>query len=211
MDASSQRAALRVVPRHDGKAIHQVTDLLAASSFGTEAAQALRRRAAALEPEVADRIDGTAPPYSVPEAVPPAERGEYAAALACHLSGVTPPQLEYWAQTGLVVPSGGTRARRSYTVHDLLLLKVVVRLLNTGVSVRNIRVALAHLRIRTTAQLQEITLFSDGASVYECTSPEEIVDLLKDGRGMFGIAVAGALQELLAVMKDEVPDFAGSE
>jgi hypothetical protein len=32
--------------------------------------------------------------------------------------------------------------------------------------------------------------------VYECTSPEEVVDLLRGGQGVFGIAVSGALREL---------------
>ena len=30
---------------------------------------------------------------------------------------------------------------------------------------------------------------SDGATVYECTSPDEVVDLLQGGQGVFGIAV----------------------
>ncbi|MDT4977279.1 MAG: hypothetical protein QOG98_3037, partial [Pseudonocardiales bacterium] len=33
-------------------------------------------------------------------------------------------------------------------------------------------------------------------SVYECTSNEEVVDLLRGGQGVFGIAVSGALREL---------------
>jgi len=41
-----------------------------------------------------------------------------------------------------------------------------------------------------------VTLFSDGTTVYECTSPEEIVDLLQGGQGVFGIAVSGAMQEI---------------
>jgi hypothetical protein len=32
--------------------------------------------------------------------------------------------------------------------------------------------------------------------VYECTSAEEVVDLLQGGQGVFGIAVSGALREL---------------
>jgi hypothetical protein len=30
---------------------------------------------------------------------------------------------------------------------------------------------------------------SDGASVYECTSADEVIDLLQGGQGVFGIAV----------------------
>ena len=70
------------------------------------------------------------------------------------------------------------------------------RLLDTGVSLQNIRKAVDHLRTRGVKELSNITLLSDGATVYECTSAEEVVDLLAGGQGVFGIAVSGALREL---------------
>jgi DNA-binding transcriptional MerR regulator len=73
---------------------------------------------------------------------------------------------------------------------------VVKRLLDTGVSLQNIRVAVDHLRKRGVQDLARITLFSDGTTVYECTSPEEVVDLLQGGQGVFGIAVSGAMREI---------------
>jgi hypothetical protein len=65
----------------------------------------------------------------------------------------------------------------------------VKRLLDTGVSLQQIRVAVTHLRDRGVDDLAEITLMSDGASVYECTSPDEVIDLVQGGQGVFGIAV----------------------
>ena len=44
--------------------------------------------------------------------------------------------------------------------------------------------------------LAEITLISDGTTVYECRSPEEVVDLLQGGQGVFGIAIGGAFKEI---------------
>src|SRR5690606_1325411 len=41
-----------------------------------------------------------------------------------------------------------------------------------------------------------ITLISDGTTVYECRSPEEVVDLLQGGQGVFGIAISGAFKEI---------------
>ncbi len=76
------------------------------------------------------------------------------------------------------------------------MLKVVKRLLDTGVSLQNIRKAVDHLRNRGIKDLANVTLLSDGATVYECTSAEEVVDLLAGGQGVFGIAVSGALREL---------------
>ena len=124
----------------------------------------------------------------------------YRGPTACHAAGITYRQLDYWARTGLVVPSvrsaAGSGTQRLYSFKDILVLKVVKRLLDTGVSLHNIRIAVEHLRARGVQDLARITLLSDGTTVYECTSAEEVVDLLAGGQGVFGIAVSGALKEL---------------
>jgi hypothetical protein len=88
------------------------------------------------------------------------------------------------------------------------VLKVVKRLLDTGVSLQNIRVAVLHLRRRGVRDLANVTLFSDGTTVYECTSPEEVVDLLQGGQGVFGIAVSGAMREINGTIHDFTPERA---
>ena len=119
---------------------------------------------------------------------------------ACQVVGITYRQLDYWARTGLVAPSirsaAGSGSQRLYSFKDMLVLKVVKRLLDAGVSLQNIRVAVEHLRARGVDDLAGVTLFSDGTTVYECTSPEEIVDLLQGGQGVFGIAVGGTMKEI---------------
>jgi DNA-binding transcriptional MerR regulator len=124
----------------------------------------------------------------------------YRGPTACNAAGITYRQLDYWARTGLVVPSvrsaAGSGTQRLYSFKDILVLKVVKRLLDTGVSLQNIRTAVDHLRARGVSDLAQITLLSDGTTVYECTSAEEVVDLLAGGQGVFGIAVSGALKEL---------------
>jgi DNA-binding transcriptional MerR regulator len=124
----------------------------------------------------------------------------YRGPTACAAAGITYRQLDYWARTGLVEPSvrnaAGSGTQRLYSFRDILVLKVVKRLLDTGVSLQNIRSAVGHLRARGVRDLARITLLSDGTTVYECTSPEEVVDLLQGGQGVFGIAVSGALREL---------------
>jgi DNA-binding transcriptional MerR regulator len=124
----------------------------------------------------------------------------YRGPTACSAAGITYRQLDYWARTGLLAPSvrsaTGSGTQRLYSFRDILVLKVVKRLLDTGVSLQNIRKAVDHLRTRGVAELSNITLLSDGATVYECTSAEEVVDLLAGGQGVFGIAVSGALREL---------------
>jgi hypothetical protein len=39
---------------------------------------------------------------------------------------------------------------------------------------------------------------SDGASVYECRSPEDVIDLVHGGQGVFGIAVGAVWREVEA-------------
>ncbi|RPA19969.1 MerR family transcriptional regulator [Gordonia sp. OPL2] len=125
---------------------------------------------------------------------------------ACQIAGITYRQLDYWARTSLVVPSirgaAGSGSQRLYSFKDILVLKIVKRLLDTGISLQNIRVAVDHLRQRGVEDLARITLFSDGTTVYECTSAEEVVDLLQGGQGVFGIAVSGAMRELSGTIAD---------
>ena len=98
--------------------------------------------------------------------------------------------------------AAGSGSQRLYSFKDILVLKIVKRLLDTGISLHNIRVAVDHLRQRGVRDLANITLFSDGTTVYECTSAEEVVDLLQGGQGVFGIAVSGAMRELTGAIAD---------
>jgi DNA-binding transcriptional MerR regulator len=112
---------------------------------------------------------------------------------ACAAAGITYRQLDYWARTGLVEPSVrpayGSGTQRLYSFRDVVVLKIVKRFLDTGVSLQNIRAAVRHLRERGFADLERTTLMCDGATVYECSSPAEVHDLLQGGQGVFGIAV----------------------
>jgi DNA-binding transcriptional MerR regulator len=124
----------------------------------------------------------------------------YRGASACAAAGISYRQLDYWARTGLVEPTvrgaSGSGSARLYGFKDILVLKIVKRLLDTGVSLQNIRSAVAHLRERGVDDLARITLMSDGASIYECTNSEEIFDLLQGGQGVFGIAIGKVWNEV---------------
>jgi DNA-binding transcriptional MerR regulator len=133
--------------------------------------------------------------------------------IACSAAGITYRQLDYWARTGLVEPSvrsaRGSGSQRLYGFRDILVLKVVKRLLDTGISLQQIRSAVEFLRERGSADLAQVTLMSDGVSVYACTSPDEVVDLLQGGQGVFGIALGRVWQEVegsLADLPSEPPE-----
>src|SRR5690242_1091367 len=98
-----------------------------------------------------------------PDASLPDELVGYRGPAACQIAGITYRQLDYWARTGLVAPSirtaQGSGSQRLYSFKDILVLKVVKRLLDTGVSLQNIRVAVDHLRVRGVRDLARVTLF----------------------------------------------------
>jgi DNA-binding transcriptional MerR regulator len=124
----------------------------------------------------------------------------YRGPVAAGVVGITYRQLDYWARTSLVLPTvrpaTGSGTSRLYGFRDILELKIVKRLLDTGVSLQQIRTAVEHLRARGTTDLTQVTLMSDGVSVYECTSPDEVIDLLAGGQGVFGIAIGRVWQEI---------------
>jgi DNA-binding transcriptional MerR regulator len=135
----------------------------------------------------------------------------YRGATACVAAGITYRQLDYWARTELVVPSiksaSGSGSQRLYGFGDILVLKIVKRLLDTGVSLQNIRTAVEHLRSRGVSDLERMTLMSDGVSIYECSSADQIVDLLQGGQGVFGIAISKVWSEVegsLSTLQGEV-------
>ena len=140
----------------------------------------------------------------------------YRGATACAAAGISYRQLDYWARTGLVEPTirgaAGSGSQRLYGFKDILVLKIVKRLLDAGVSLQNIRSAVTHLRDRGSEDLTKITLMSDGASIYECTNSDEIIDLLQGGQGVFGIAVGKVWNEVegsLTHLQGEDPNSGG--
>jgi DNA-binding transcriptional MerR regulator len=137
--------------------------------------------------------------FETKDSVLPEDIG-YRGPTACAAAGITYRQLDYWARTGLVEasirPASGSGTQRLYSFRDIIVLRVVKSLLDTGISLQQIRTAVAHLRQRGISDLAGITLMSDGASVYECTSADEVVDLIQGGQGVFAIAVGRVWREV---------------
>ena len=140
------------------------------------------------------------------ELTPSPEDVGYRGPTACTAAGITYRQLDYWARTGLVEPSvraaAGSGSQRLYGFRDILALKIVKRLLDTGISLQQIRTAIGFLREHGAGDVAQVTLMSDGASVYACTSPDEVVDLLQGGQGVFGIALGRVWQEVEGTLAD---------
>ncbi|QPZ39849.1 MerR family transcriptional regulator [Paramicrobacterium chengjingii] len=133
----------------------------------------------------------------------------YRGAVAARAAGISYRQLDYWARTGLVEPTvrsaSGSGTQRLYGFRDILVLKLVKRLLDTGISLQQIRTAVNQLHAAGVHDLAQTTLMSDGASVYMCTSNDEVIDLVSRGQGVFGIAVGKVLREVETTLVDFDP------
>jgi DNA-binding transcriptional MerR regulator len=120
----------------------------------------------------------------------------------CSLVGITYRQLDYWARTGLIKPSiqsaQGSGTQRRYSFTDIVQLKVVKRLLDAGMSLKKIRSAMEILAAQLASHnpLTDVTLLSDGATIFAAHSPDEVVDVFQRGQGVFGIAVGPVQEEL---------------
>lgn len=68
----------------------------------------------------------------------PNVNGGFKGAVAARAAGISYRQLDYWARTGLVEPTvqeaKGSGSQRLYGFRDILVLKLVKRLLDTGIS-----------------------------------------------------------------------------
>ncbi|MGA0830484.1 MAG: MerR family transcriptional regulator [Nitriliruptoraceae bacterium] len=121
----------------------------------------------------------------------------------CQLVGITYRQLDYWARTGLAVPSvrraEGSGTQRVYAFEDVVRLRVIKRLLDTGIGLERIREALDELAAQGRS-LSDVTLASDGRTVYAMDDDQQLLDLLRRGQGVFAIA----LEPLVAELRGEV-------
>ncbi len=115
----------------------------------------------------------------------------YRAPQVCNLVGISYRQLDYWARTGLITPSiqtaHGSGTQRRYSFTDIVQLKVVKRLLDAGMSLKRIRSAMEILRVQleSDAPLADVTLLSDGTTIYAAHSPDEVVDVFRPRPGRF--------------------------
>ncbi len=123
----------------------------------------------------------------------------YRGPTVCKIVGITYRQLDYWARTGLVNPSvrkaDGSGTQRLYSFDDIVQLRVVKRLVDTGVSLQRVRLAIDELRDRGRSPA-DVTLVSDGASVYMVDDNAQVIDLLARGQGVFAIALGPVVDEL---------------
>ena len=103
---------------------------------------------------------------------------------AVRLSGVPYKTLDFWAKTGLIVPSivqaSGKGSDRIYSFRDLVALRVAKKLRESGISLQSLRTVVIHLQhhVGLESPLSETFLVSDGRDLLEVRG-DEISSLLR--------------------------------
>jgi len=113
--------------------------------------------------------------------------GGFHGPVVCALVGITYRQLDYWARTGLLRPSlveaKGSGTKRVYSYQDVLELKVIKQLLDSGISLQSARRAVDCLREELGADLASANLVLTSTRSVLARSNGEVVDLLAGGQG----------------------------
>lgn len=122
------------------------------------------------------------------------ETSGFGVAASLRLAGISYPQLDYWAKTGLVPPSirqaTGRGSRRVYSFDDLVALRVVARLLSTGISLPKVRKATRYLKQREERPLSTLALISDGKRILALTDdPAKMIEATANGQVIVAIDV----------------------
>jgi len=123
------------------------------------------------------------------------------------LTGITARQLQWWDERGLVVP-GREGHRRIYSFEDLTEVAVICELRRKGFSLQGMRQVVRFLQKEFSKRLAETVsgtsnyhLLTDGRALYLETSPQQIVDILKNSRQpMFAICLSDTVRRVRAVV-----------
>lgn len=125
----------------------------------------------------------------------------YSGKSTAEIVGITYRQLDYWARTDLIRPSltdaSGSGSRRQYSYRNLLELKVVKNLLDSGIRLEQVREVFAYLQDELGEDVATANLVVNGAQPMLIRSGEEVIDLLKNGQGVLNILpLSGVIDEL---------------
>ena len=123
----------------------------------------------------------------------------YSGKKAAEIVGITYRQLDYWARTDLVRPSvadaAGSGSRRQYSYRDLLELKVIKSLLDSGIKLESVRGVFEYLREQLGEDIASAQLVISGGTAILVRDDHELVDVLKQGQFvMSGVLSLGGVQ-----------------
>jgi len=135
----------------------------------------------------------------------------YSGKRTAEIVGISYRQLDYWARTDLIRPAlaqaEGSGSRRSYSYRNLLELKVVKNLLDSGIRLEQVREVFAFLQDELGEDVATANLVVSGNQAVLVRSGEEIIDLLNGGQGVLNILPLSGVKEELdaAIFEFESP------
>jgi len=129
-----------------------------------------------------------------------AEQLGYSGTQTAKVVGISYRQLDYWARTDLIRPSlsdaTGSGSRRRYSYNDLLELKAIKKLLDSGIKLEQVRKVFEYLREHVTTDIAAAHIVIDGGSVMLCDG-DQLVDVLKNGQGVLNVLSLGGVRDEL--------------
>ena len=130
----------------------------------------------------------------------------------CNITGISYRQLDHWTTTNLIKASirsiKGSGFHRIYSFNDIILVKLVKKLRSAGISLQKIRIALKNVNkiLGKNSNISDVSIFSDGSSIYVLTDNDQMIDLLKKGQAVFGISLGPVHTETEAEILSLYPD-----
>ena len=134
----------------------------------------------------------------------------------CKITDISYRQLDHWTTTKLINASvrniKGSGFHRIYSFNDIVLVKLVKKLRSAGVSLQKIRIALKNVDsiLGKNSNLSDVSIFSDGTSIYVLNDNDQMIDLLKKGQAVFGISLGPVHTETEAEILSLYPDKASA-
>lgn len=124
------------------------------------------------------------------------------------LTGITPRQLQWWDERGLVMPAREGR-RRLYSLEDVGEIAILGELRRKGFPLQRIRKVMRFLQrefgrrlVETVSEGSEYHLLTDGRRIYLENSQKQIIDILKNSRQpLLSVCLSDAVREVRAELR----------
>ena len=139
---------------------------------------------------------------------------------AAQIVGITYRQLDYWARTDLVRPTladaKGSGSRRKYSYRDLLELKLIKTMLDSGIKLESVRDAFSYLRTNLGEDVASARLVIAGSSAVLVRDDAEMIEVVNGlhGQGVLNlnlVTLDGLKGELDAAVHDLRPGEPAAE
>ena len=135
-------------------------------------------------------------------------QGPFTTREVIQFTGITPRQLQWWDERGIVIPAREGH-RRLYSMEDLAEVAVICELRRRGFSLQRVRKVMRFLQrefskrlAETVSGASEYHLLTDGKTLYLETSARQIVDILKNARQpMLSICLTDAVRQVRAEIR----------